>query len=121
MKKILVVDDEENYIKAYKRLMKRWAYDCDVAYNGVEAMKKIHEYKPDLVLLDANMPGGSGADLFDLLAMSNSTKNIPVIFVSGLDYEDLDTGLSFVERENFFSKPFDETQLHKRIEEMVNL
>lgn len=120
MKKILVVDDDVNYVKAYKRLMRRWNYDVDVAYNGIEAMKKIHEYKPDLVILDINMPGGSGDDLFDLLSMSTSTRAIPVIFVSGMDYESLDMGLSYVEKENFFSKPFDESLLHSRIEELVS-
>lgn len=121
MKKILVVDDEENYIKAYKRLMRRWGFQVDVAYNGLEAMKKIHGYKPDLVILDVHMPGGSGDDLFDLLAMSTSTCDLPVIFVSGMDYESLDIGLTCVKKENFFAKPFDENKLYTRVKELLDL
>lgn len=121
MKKVLVVDDEENYIKAYKRLMRRWSFDVNVAYNGIEAMSKVHEYQPDLIILDVHMPGGSGDDLFDLLSMSTSTRAIPVIFVSGMDYESLDVGLGNINKDNFFSKPFDVDKLHIKMKELLKL
>jgi two-component system cell cycle response regulator len=114
-KTILVVDDEVDYLKAFLRLFTRAGYEVLTAVNAIEAVQKAHAHLPDIVVLDVHMPGGSGGDVYDLLAMSSQTSGTPVIFVSGKDYDELRLDLSFVKREQFFSKPIDETLLLERI------
>jgi len=85
------------------------------AVSGVDAMNKAHEFNPDLVVLDVHMPGGCGGDVYDLLSMSVQTRETPVFFVSGKDYDELHSDFSFVKREQFFSKPLDEALLLDRV------
>lgn len=120
--KILVVDDDIGFINAYKRLLRRAGYlSVDIATSGVEAINKIHEMRPDLVVLDINMPGGGGDDVYDLLSMSEETQNTAVVFVSGMDYESVHTSFTFINKDNFFSKPFDPSKLLSKIAQLLDI
>lgn len=114
-KKILVVDDEENYIKAYKRLFRQTEYEIFTAMSGIEAINSVHTNHPDLVILDVNMPGGGGDDVYDLLRMSQSTERIPVIFVSGEDLAALRNNFTFINQDNYMPKPFDSEELIEKV------
>ena len=88
MKKILVVDDEELVVKALTRKLKQENFLTDYAYNGEEALIKISQEKPDLILLDIVMPKLDGISLIKKLKESDETKDIPVIILSNLAYDD---------------------------------
>ena len=79
--KILVVDDDEmniNLLEAY--LMHD--YDIIPAYNGAEALEKVKEKKPDLVLLDVMMSDMNGYAICNQLKSSPETQFIPIVMVT---------------------------------------
>lgn len=88
MKKILVVDDEPLAVKAIIKKLKEENFATDCAYDGEEALLKIREEKPDLILLDIVMPKLDGISVIKKLKESNETRDIPVIILSNLLYDD---------------------------------
>jgi len=83
-KNILVVDDERDVAEFMKDLLEDNGYSVTVAYDGAEAMQKIQNAPPDLILLDLQMPEATGTDLYRKLRHRSDLKDIPVIIVSGL-------------------------------------
>lgn len=80
MKKILVVDDEQNIRFLYKEELEDCGYQVAVAATAEEAMEKIQQDKPDLITLDIKMPGMDGIEFMKKLKEEKS--NIPVILCS---------------------------------------
>ena len=79
-KKILVVDDEESIHLLYKEELEEEGYKVDTAIDGEEALKKFDKLKPDLVILDINMPGMDGIEV--LRQMKQERPSVPVILSS---------------------------------------
>lgn len=80
MKKVLVVDDEENIRLLYKEELEDEGYEVSVAANAKEALELVDQEHPDLVTLDIKMPGMDGIEYLTLLKEKNS--EIPVILCS---------------------------------------
>lgn len=80
MKKILVVDDEENIQLLYKEELTEDGFNVEVASSADEAMRKIKEFSPDVITLDIKMPQVDGIEF--LRALRETYKDIPVIINS---------------------------------------
>ena len=80
MKKILLVDDEENIRIVHGAEFEDAGYQVVSAANGEEGLAKFQEEKPDIVILDILMPGMSGVEVLRKMKMLDST--IPVILSS---------------------------------------
>jgi two-component system, response regulator, stage 0 sporulation protein F len=80
MKKILVVDDEENIRCLYKEELEEDGFTVDLAKNGSEALDKIAGSRPDLVTLDIKMPGMDGIEV--LKRIRENERDLPVILCS---------------------------------------
>lgn len=83
-KNVLVVDDEKDIVEFLRQLLEDNGYEVTPAYDGLEAMKLIRERKPDLILLDLQMPEETGTGLYRKLQHKKEHKDIPVIVISGL-------------------------------------
>lgn len=83
-KKILVVDDENDVVEFLTELLEDQGYRVSSASDGIEAMELIKKSKPDLILLDLQMPEETGTGLYRKLHHKKEYKDIPVIVVSGL-------------------------------------
>lgn len=84
-KNIIVVDDEPDAIE-FVRAVLATVDDFNIipAQDGEEGLQVIKKNKADLVILDVMMPGQSGFDIFYLLRKDNTTKDIPVIMLTGV-------------------------------------
>ena len=85
--KVLVVDDEPLVIKALTEKLSKAGFLVFTAYNGEEALLKVEEIKPDLILLDIIMPKLDGISVLKKLKASPKTMDIPVIILTNL-YDD---------------------------------
>ncbi len=80
MKKILIIDDEENIRLLYKEELQDEGYEVFVAATAEEGMRQIHKVHPDLITLDIKMPGMDGIEFMRKLKEEKS--DIPVILCS---------------------------------------
>ena len=85
MKKVLIVDDDDDVRKLVSKLVERSGYQAILAKNGVEGMDKIREDKPDLIILDILMPKQSGIRMYHELKTDEPLKDIPVIMLSAIE------------------------------------
>jgi len=84
MKKVLVVDDDEDVRKLVSKIVERAGYEAVVAKNGVEGMGRLREDKPDLIILDVLMPKQSGIRMYRELKTDEPFRDIPVIILSAI-------------------------------------
>lgn len=109
-KHILVVDDNAMMLKMLKEHLHD-QYDVATAASGRVALKFLERKTTDLILLDYEMPEESGPDVLEKLRASNMTKNIPVIFLTGVtDAKKIKEALS-LNPQNYLLKPVDRDKL----------
>ena len=126
-KKIMVIDDEPDIITYMTTLLEENGYETDSAKDGIEGLKKIKEYKPDLVCLDILMPEKSGIGLYRELRKDEELKEIPVIIVTGFKGDDnpLLTFKEFLYKrsvpgpEGYLEKPIDQKEFLDTIKEKI--
>ncbi|MBU1077108.1 MAG: response regulator [Spirochaetes bacterium] len=85
--KVLIVDDDTEFVEATATLLETKSYEVIKAYNGEEGFQKAKEEKPDLILLDVMMPGKDGFVLSRDMKAEGLTKKIPVIIITGISKE----------------------------------
>lgn len=82
MKKILVVDDDPTMLALYREILGGAGFEVHSAEDGTSAVVQYQNVKPDLILLDADMPAGGGTVVFRRLR-STLGSDIPIIFITG--------------------------------------
>jgi len=119
--KIFVVDDEERNRRLMEALLVPLGYDVVLAADGEEALRKVKETPPDVILLDVMMPGISGFDVAKKLKENGETKIIPIVMVTAL--QDVETRIRALEAgaDDFLSKPVDKTELQARVRSLVQV
>ncbi len=114
--RILVVDDDLENCQMLEAILRRDTYEVITSTDGGKAFDMATDLRPDLLLLDVKMPGVDGWEVSQQLYLADSTRDIPIIFVSGvvLDSEGiaraLDRGAN-----DFITKPFDATEVRARV------
>ncbi|MBW2633170.1 MAG: response regulator [Deltaproteobacteria bacterium] len=115
LKHILIVDDEPNIIIPLQYLMEQTGYSVVVAQSGEEALESISGYKPDLVLLDINLPGIDGYKVCEIIKFNPEWNEIKVIFLSANSNDwDVVKGIALGAIE-FIEKPFSNQQVIKNV------
>lgn len=119
--KVLIVDDNKVNVELIKAQLKPFNYDLRTAYDGAEALKKVAEDPPDLVLLDLMMPKVSGYDVCKAIKGHEDTQFIPVIVITAL--QELDDKLKAIElgADDFLVKPFNKIELTTRIKSLLHM
>jgi len=85
MPRILVIEDEELLRNLYSELLEMKGYHVETANDGKIALEQLNETrKPDLILLDINMPGMDGVDFLRIIKSNDKLKRVPVLLISGI-------------------------------------
>lgn len=84
---ILIVDDRRENILPLQKILELHQLESDTADSGEEALRKILKRQYALIILDVQMPGMDGFEVAEILAGSNRTKDIPIIFLSAINKE----------------------------------
>lgn len=113
-KKIVIVDDYEESCKLLAEILSS-TYECSYTSDSTSAFRLINEKRPDLILLDYKMPGVMGVDVCRMVRESDTTKNTPIIFVSGAATIDERIKAFETGADDFISKPFHVKELILRI------
>ncbi|MFT5193446.1 MAG: two-component system cell cycle response regulator [Candidatus Promineifilaceae bacterium] len=118
---VLIVDDQALMRNHMQRLLQGEGYDLHFASNGIEALDKIFNLKPDLVLLDVRMPGINGFDVCRKVRENPPTADIPIIMVTAFD--DRAARLRGIEAgaDDFIPKPYDTLELQARVRTITRL
>ena len=105
MKKILVVDDEIHVVRLLQKYLASKEYEVYTATDGLEAIQKVKDVKPHIVLLDILMPGMGGIDTLKEIKKINS--KIVVIMVTAVIDEELAKRVIQLGADDYIIKPFD--------------
>jgi len=121
MAKILVVDDMPANVRVLKLRLQAEGYEVVEAGDGLEALEKVKEEDPDLILLDIMMPKMNGYEVCRRLKAEEKTRLIPVVMVTALkETADRVKGLE-AGADDFLSKPFDPTELQARAHSLLRV
>jgi putative two-component system response regulator len=119
--KILIVDDESQNVEVLRRLMTRLGYEVLTAAGGESALHSVMRDRPDLVLLDVNMPGIDGFEVCRRLKTDPATRLIPVVLITTLTRsEDRIRGIE-AGADDFLSKPPVMAELEARVRSLTRL
>jgi two-component system alkaline phosphatase synthesis response regulator PhoP len=83
-KKILLVDDDPDFVEAVRVIVESGGYDVRVAYDGQEGLDAVAEEKPDLIVLDVMMPVMNGHAACARLKADKATASIPIILLTAV-------------------------------------
>ena len=104
--KILIVDDDRDLLRLAEAILRAGGHAVVKAVDASQVLPSAQREKPDLILLDINMPGGSGSDLLAKLKRSSLTSNIQVIVVSGETDARVRQHVKQAGAEGFLAKPW---------------
>jgi two-component system, cell cycle response regulator DivK len=85
-KRILLVDDYPDALEIWGLYLRSRGYDVQTADDGLEAVVKAHEYAPDAIVLDLELPGITGFEVATRLRESSETAGIPLIAATGYSH-----------------------------------
>jgi DNA-binding response OmpR family regulator len=110
-KKILIVDDERDIVKAVMIRLQGAGYEVVTAFDGAQGVFMAHKEKPDLILLDIRMPAGNGFSVAQRLKRSMHTFTIPVIFLTGSPEKNAEKKAMALGARFYIKKPYDPEEL----------
>jgi diguanylate cyclase (GGDEF)-like protein len=117
---VLIVDDEKTNIAALTHMLSP-EYKVYAAKNGQDAIELANEYLPDVILLDIVMPEMDGFEVIAKLKNSERTREIPIIFITGLNNPEAEEkGLS-LGASDYISKPFVSSIVKLRVQNQIQI
>lgn len=121
LKKILVIDDEEDMQKLLKIRLEQESFTVVAASDGEEGFKAAETEMPDLILLDIMMPKVDGYSCLKEIRRIQKTKDIPVLMLSGKEEEKVRDLFAFQKISGYLEKPFELDNLVAKIKEILKM
>jgi len=118
--KLLIVEDNIVILTMQKQIFEMEGYDITTAQEGMDALKKVHQEHPDIVLLDVNIPGMNGFELCRQIKEDPALSDIIVVMISAVYYSDEDAkkGMA-MGADAYFTKPYENEVLQSKIKELL--
>ena len=104
--RILVVDDDPSILETLTTMLRFKGYATQVAPNGRKALEAVHEFDPDLILLDIMLPDIDGYDICRRLKSDPATRDVPILIVSARTRRDEVVNLLELGANDYITKPF---------------
>ena len=120
-RKILVVDDIDTNRLALRHFLRPYGFQITEAKDGVEALERVAEDPPDLILLDVMMPRKNGLEVCRELKSKPETRLIPVVFMTALDKNQDHVAALEAGADDFLKKPFNRALLTARMTSLLRL
>ena len=122
--KILLVDDDPDFVEATTIVLESGPYKVIPAYSGREGLQKVEEEEPDLIILDIIMPGEDGFEVCRKLKRDPRYTEIPIIMLTSLSQRLGETTYSVIdgmtlEADDYVDKPVHPRELLKRVRELL--
>ena len=117
---VLIVDDETANVSMLSLMLKS-DYTIYTAENGKDAIEVAEEHVPDVILLDILMPEMDGYEVITALKKSEITKDIPVIFITGLSNDDDERKGWLLGASDYITKPFSATIVKLRVQHQIQI
>jgi len=119
--KILLIDDDVDFVEATKIVLESKPYEVVVAYEGEEGLRKAREEKPDLVILDVIMPVKDGFTAAEQLKKDPQLNKIPIMMLTAFAEKGGETSIATsrgltLEAEDYIDKPVSPEELLRRVE-----
>jgi CheY-like chemotaxis protein len=123
-KRVLLVDDDFDFLAATKTMIEAGGYTVDTAENAEDGLEKAREDKPDLIVLDVMMPGMSGWEACEILKNTPGTEDIPIIMLTAVASKVRQTSYSHhsgkqTEADDYIPKPVEIPDLIARIKRLL--
>ncbi len=115
-KHILIVDDDTTFMRMMHESLKDY-YKINMLTSGKQAMLYLKENRPDLILLDYEMPENNGVEVYTMLKDNKEYKDIPIIFLTGIQNKMSVINAIDLEPEDYILKSVDRNQLVERLED----
>ncbi len=122
--KILLVDDDADFVESTRMVLESKPYEVIVAHQGEEGIKKARAEKPDLILLDVIMPVKDGFTAAEQLKKDPELSKIPTIMLTGFGSKRDETNIPLsrgmsLEAEDYIEKPVTPEELLKRVARLL--
>jgi len=122
--KILLIDDDVDFVEATKIVLESKPYEVIVAYEGNEGLRKAREEKPDLIILDVIMPVKDGFTAAEELKRDTELSKIPVVMLTSYAERGGETSIAAsrgltLEAEDYIDKPVKPEELLARVEKQL--
>jgi two-component system, cell cycle response regulator DivK len=118
-KTILIVDDNESHLRLSRDLLRAHGYRVDIAGGGAEALAKIRNRQPDLLLLDIKMPGISGFDVAQAVRKDPALVTMPVVAVTAFAQQSDRAACIDAGCDGYISKPYTARALLDLVERFI--
>jgi two-component system phosphate regulon response regulator PhoB len=119
MTKLLLAEDDRTTQMLARVSLQRAGFDVTIANNGVEALERVAESRPDVIVLDWMMPHLDGPGVCATLKADPSLRDIPVIFLTARPQEATSANDASLGALGYITKPFDVGQLGLRVKAML--
>ena len=117
--KILLVEDSENSVAVMKKEIEVLGYECIVALDGKEAIKKASEYLPDLIVMDILLPKMNGLEATSLIRKNPKTQTVPILAATCLAMPGDREKCLQVGCNDYLPKPFTHKELGASIKKLL--
>ncbi len=119
MKKILIVDDEQDIVESLKFVLEAADFNCYCAFNGEDGLRLAKEIVPDLIILDVMMPKINGYKISRLLKYDKKYKDIPILMVTARSQEEDKQIGEETGADEYITKPFELDDVVKKVEQYL--
>ncbi len=110
-RRILVVDNDHSQAEVLAHRFRKQGYAASTSYSGADGYKKAHDESPDLIIMEARLPGADGLHVARKLSDDPDTCTIPVIMLSGMAHADIVRKSRAAGCEYYVRKPYDPNAL----------